>query len=167
MVLEQGTHAKVKYSSYVLSRYCRFTGQGSQVRRNNNRLFKGFRFSSTCWLHKKIVATGVDLRVVVWVKEFLLEHLQRVRIDWQLSEEVRVTSGVLQGSVLGHLLFLANVNDILRNIKSNIQLFIGDCIIYRKIMDSSDIDKLHTYLTRLKEWAVGNEMKNSTGKIKQ
>ena len=47
----------------------------------------------------KIAATGVDLRVVVWVKEFLLVRSQRVRIDGQLSEDVRVTSGVPQGSV--------------------------------------------------------------------
>jgi len=60
----------------------------------------------------KIVATGVDLRVIVWVQKFLLGRSQRVRVDGQLSEEVRVTSGVMQGSVLGPLLFLAYVNDI-------------------------------------------------------
>jgi len=108
-------------------------------------------------LHTKIVAAGVNLRVVLWVKGFLLGHLQRVRVDWQLSEEVRVTSGVLQGSVLGHLLFLANVSDILRNIKSNnIRLVIDDCIIYRKITDFSDIGKLHTDLIRLGEQVMEN-----------
>jgi len=29
----------------------------------------------------KIAATGVDFRVVVWVKEFLLGRSQRVRVD--------------------------------------------------------------------------------------
>ena len=111
------------------------------------------------------MATGVDLRVVVWVKEFLLGRSQRIRVDGRLSEEVRVTSGVPQGSVLGPLLFLAYVNDIWRNAESNIQLFTDNCIIHRKITDS-DIDKLQTDLNRLGEWAVENEMKKNPDKSK-
>ena len=92
--------------------------------------------------------------LAVWVKEFLLGRSQRVRIDGQLSEEVRVTSGVPQGSVLDPVLFLAYVNGIWRGTECNIRLFADGCIIYRKIMDSSDIDKLKTDLNRLMEWAV-------------
>jgi retron-type reverse transcriptase len=99
----------------------------------------------------KIAETGLDLRVVLWVKEFLLGRLQMVRVDGQLSEEVRVTSGVPQGSVLGPLLFLAYFNDIWRNIESNIRLFADDCIIYRKINEISDIDKLQKDLNKLGE----------------
>jgi hypothetical protein len=51
------------------------------------------------------------------------------RIGDQLSEEVRVTSGVLEGSVLGPSLFLAYVKGIWRNIESSIRLFIN-CSIY-------------------------------------
>jgi hypothetical protein len=108
----------------------------------------------------------VDLRVVVWVKEFLLGRSQRVRVDGQLSEEVRITSGVLQGSVLCPLLVLPYVNDIWRNIESNIRLFADDCIIYRKINDSSDIDKLQKALNKLGKWALENKMKINPGKSK-
>jgi len=48
----------------------------------------------------KIAATGVGFRVVVCVKELLLGRSQRVRVDGQLSEEIRVTSGLPQGNVL-------------------------------------------------------------------
>jgi len=67
---------------------------------------------------------------------------------------------------LGHLLFLVYVNDIWRNTESIIRLFADDCIIYKKIMDSSDIDKLQADLNRLEEWAVENEMKLHLGKRK-
>jgi hypothetical protein len=59
-----------------------------------------------------------------------------------MSEEVRVTSGETQGSVLDPFLFLAYVYDIWRNIESTIRLFADDCIIYRKIMNDSDTEKL-------------------------
>jgi hypothetical protein len=48
-----------------------------------------------------VPASGVDSRAVVWIRESLLGRTQRVRVGGELSEEVRVTSGVLQGSVLG------------------------------------------------------------------
>jgi hypothetical protein len=106
------------------------------------------------------------LRVTEWIKNFLSGCSQRVRIDWHLSEEVRVNSGVPQGSVLGPLLFLAYVNDKWRNIESNLWLFTDDCIIYRRIYDNRDVDKLQTDLNKLGEWAVENEMKINPGKSK-
>ena len=66
---------------------------------------------------KKISASGVDSRVVVWIREFLIDRSQRVRVGRHYSEEVRVTSGVPQGRVLGPLLFLADVKNIWRNIE--------------------------------------------------
>jgi hypothetical protein len=73
---------------------------------------------------------------------------------------------VPQGRVLLPLIFLAYVNVVSRNIESNIWLFADDCIIYRKITDSSDIHKLQTDLKGSGEWAVENEMKINPGKLK-
>jgi hypothetical protein len=87
----------------------------------------------------KIADSGVDSRVVVWITEFLLGRTQRVRVGGKLSDEFRDTSVVPQGSVLGPLLFLAYVNDIGKNIESNIRLFADDSVIYRKITTNEDI----------------------------
>jgi hypothetical protein len=108
----------------------------------------------------------VDSRVVVWIREFLLGCTQRVRVGGHLSEEVRVTSGVQQGSVLGPLLFLAYMNDISINIESTIRLFADDCAIYRKIICKKNIENLQKDLDRLGEWAVKNAMKINPSKSK-
>ena len=103
------------------------------------------------WLLMKTAILGVDLKVVTWEREFLLGHMQRVRVRWQLSEEVRIMSGVPQGSVLGPLLFLAYVNDIWRNTESTIRLFADDCVIYKKNINNEDIEKLQKDLDRVGE----------------
>ena len=84
----------------------------------------------------------------------------------QLTQEVRVTSGVPQWSVLSPLLFLAYVNDIWRNNEPNIRLFAVYCTIYSKITDRSELGKSQTNLNRLEEWAVENEIKINPGKSK-
>jgi hypothetical protein len=75
-----------------------------------------------------------DSRIVAWVRLFLRGGTQRVKVGGQLSEKVRITSGLPQGNVLGLLLFLAYVNDIWRNTESTIRLFADDCVIYKKII---------------------------------
>ena len=70
--------------------------------------------------------------VVLWVKLFLLGLSQNVRVDGQISEEVRVTSVVPKGSVLSLLFFHPYFKDIWRNTEPNIRLFANDGIIYKK-----------------------------------
>jgi hypothetical protein len=45
-------------------------------------------------------------------------------------------------------------------------LFAENCIIYRRINDSSDFDKLQMDLNKLREWASVNKMKINPGKSK-
>ena len=47
-----------------------------------------------------------------WITDFLNNHTQKVVVGGKESIQADVTSGVLQGTVLGPLLFLAYVNDI-------------------------------------------------------
>jgi hypothetical protein len=82
-------------------------------------------------------------------KGILVGRTQRVRIGGKLSKEVKVTSVVPQGSVLGPLLFVVYVNDIWRNMYWSIKLFADNCIIYRKITNKNDIEKLQKVLNTL------------------
>ena len=105
---------------------------GDKIDANIVDFSKAFDLVTHSLLLNKIAISGMDSKVVVWIREFLLGRAQRVRVGEQLSAEVRVTSDVSQGSVLGPLLFLAYVNDIWRNMESTIRLFADDCVIYRK-----------------------------------
>jgi hypothetical protein len=109
----------------------------------------------------------MDPRVVIWIREFLLGRTQRVRVGGHLSEEVRITSGAPQGSVLGPLLFLAYVSDISRNIELTIRLFADDRVIYRKIANKGGIEMLQNHLDRLGDWAVENAMKINPSKVRR
>jgi len=68
-----------------------------------------------------------------------------------------VKSGVLQGTVLGPLMFLLqyNTNDINENISSTIRLFADDCVIYDSVEDLLCLQRdLHTIYSWANKWQI-------------
>ena len=66
--------------------------EGVGIDENIRDFFKAFDLVPPVQLLKKLEASGVDSRVVVWVWEFHLFHLghkQRVRVGQELSKEVK------------------------------------------------------------------------------
>ena len=62
-------------------------------------------------------------------------------------------SGVPQGTVLGPLLFSLYINDISKDVDSEIRLFADDCVCYHEIRVTDDSFKLQKDIDRLGCWA--------------
>ena len=71
------------------------------------------------------------------IDSFLSDRFQRVLLNGQTSKWSQFKAGVLQGSVLGPLLFLVYINDLPQGITSNVKLFAGDTLIFLVDRDSS------------------------------
>ena len=65
---------------------------------------------------------GIRGDTLNWIKDFLGNRKQTVVINGINSDEVPVSSGDPQGSVLGPILFLAYINDLPEQVKSRVRL---------------------------------------------
>ena len=74
----------------------------------------------------KLKAHGIGNDVINWIEEWLTHRRQRVIVDGDISNWKSVLSGVLQGSVLGAILFLIYINDLEDYISSKVLKFADD-----------------------------------------
>ena len=109
-------------------------------------------------LLNKLNYYGITGPTLQWINSFLSKRTETVSINGSHSSPANVISGVPQGSVLGHVLFLVYINDITDSINSNIRLFADDSILYREIQTPKDHDVLQTDLNKLSEWATKWQM---------
>ena len=79
-----------------------------------------------------------------------------------------VKSGVPQGSVLGPLLFLIYINDLERNIKSNITFFADDDMLFSIVKDPAiSANNLNHDLGIIQQWAHQWKMEFNPDPTKQ
>ena len=101
--------------------------------------------------HEKLIyklhGYGIRGKTLRWIKSFLNGRSQTVVLEGDCSEEVPVTSGVPQGSVLGPILFLVYINDLPEKVKSQVRLFADDTAAYLAINSLADSRQLQDDLT--------------------
>ena len=90
----------------------------------------------------KLHSYGIRSATLRWIQAFLGNRRQKVVVEGEESDSAPVTSGVPQGSVLGPILFLVNINDLPDDIVSQVRLFADDTAIYLTLENKSDSDKL-------------------------
>ena len=101
----------------------------------------------------KLEASGINGKVLKWIRSWLSDRKQRVVLNGKMSSWAKVTSGVPQGSVLGPLLFLVYVNDMDVGISSTLSKFADDTKVIRPIRNQGDVVELQNDLNSLSKWS--------------
>ena len=114
----------------------------------------------------KLKQLGITGSLLSWLQNYLSDRHQRVVINGHSSDWTNREAGVPQGSILGPLLFVIFINDIVKEIQSNIRLFADDTSLFHSIVDSHLTQQILNHdLQKISEWAaqwlmVFNVLKN-------
>ena len=95
-------------------------------------------------------AIGIGWKLIEWIKDWLSNRRQKVVVEGESSEWVIVESSVLQGSVLGGILFNIFVDDIDEAIiNALIKKIADDTKLARIIRNLADAQEMQANLDRL------------------
>ena len=103
----------------------------------------------------KLEGYGISGCILKWIRSFLENRTQKVKIGNEFSEPSKVTSGIPQGSILGPILFTIFINDLPEAIKSICKIFADDTKIYN-ITDKHNTlqEDLNSLITWSEKWQL-------------
>ena len=119
-------------------------------------------------LLKKMECIGFKIPVIMWFKSYLSNRKFFVLLEGVSSEEVLITCGIPQGSILGPLLFLIYINDLPQALSETaLNLYANDTCIYYQHKDIQNIETiLNKEFSSLREWFIDNELSVHFGEDK-
>ena len=85
----------------------------------------------------KLKTYGVEYNFQKLLENYLTDRQQRVILNGRTSSCQNIFEGVLQGSVLGPLLFLIYINDLLDGLTSICKIFADDTFLFLKVIDKN------------------------------
>lgn len=164
-IIVENQHGFVGGRSTVtnLFSYTDFIGQsldeGYEVHAIYTDFSKAFDLLDQSVLECKIRGFGINGAFASWLSSYLHNRTLQVRMNGFLSSEIRVVSGVPQGSHLGPKLFLLLINDIGQHFKSEYLLFADDLKIFRCIRSEQDCNVLQEDVNGLLVWCDRNNLR--------
>lgn len=102
-----------------------------------------YKSAFDCISHPKLLlklsSYGITGNLYFWIKAFLTNRSQTVKINSTFSSPCSVVSGVVQGSVIGSLLFNIFINDVTDCFDPNVttKLFADDIKLYTEYSNLS------------------------------
>ena len=101
----------------------------------------------------KLTSYGINGKILKWIRTFLSDRCQIVKVNGMKSDPASVLSGIPQGSVLGPVLFIIYINDLPEVVKSDTYLFADDTKILRQITTKEDALQLQSDINSLELWS--------------
>ena len=130
-------------------------------------LRKAFDVCSHDILLKKLKSLGITGISYKWFESYLSERMQSVDVNETLSEEKLLNISVIQGSILGTILFLCYINDLFKCTSMFSILFAddGSCLSKGKNLPEL-ISYVNSELQKVANWFLSNKMAINTAKTK-
>lgn len=119
-------------------------------------------------LLRKLENMGITGNVLAWIRSFLSNRSQCVRVEDAVSEWKPVKSGIPQGSVLGPILFVIFINDMPEMVENLCELFADDAKLFRDVhlRDEEKNRSLQSDLDALVNWSKKWQLPFNVGKCK-
>ena len=130
---------------------------------------KAFHSVTHSKLLKKLHSLGLHFHLINWLQCYLCSHSQSVRIGNSISSSLPVSSGVLQGSILGPILFLIFINEVgvlSLSPRARLFLFADDILILHPLSSSSCCGALQEDLNLITSWLTHNSSSVNPSKSK-
>jgi len=130
-------------------------------------LRKAFDVCSHKILLKKLKNLGIQGVALKWFESYLANRLQCVDINGILSDEKCFNISVIQGSILGTILFLCYINDFWKCTSLFTTLFADDGSCLAKNKNLNDLIIFVNFeLQKIANWFLSNKMAINTSKTK-